>query len=129
MGSSANGLLYYGFVVGGVCEKPEWMDGFDEFDDFVVARAGLENAPDEERWKAQRDCPAEMRSFGHYDYRSYMLCVRAETFVALDWGNTTEIDPEKLYVDEKKVNAFKSWCEVNGVEWQEPRWLLCASYT
>lgn len=128
MGVSSDGMLYFGFQVGGEEERPEWMAEHEDFDDFLAAKAGLpEDAPYEERSKVVKACPAELNLFCSYDYPMYVLAVRdAEHRVAR--GGIKEIGPKELEVAPEKIAAFKAWCEANDIEYQEPKWLLCSLY-
>lgn len=128
MGISSDGVLYFGFQVGGEEEKPEWMEGFEDFDDFLVAKAGLaEDSPYEDRKKIIEACPADLQLFCSYDYPMYVLGVRGAEHRAYR-GNIVEIGPTQLSVSQIKVDAFKGWCFANGIDWQEPKWLLCSMY-
>jgi hypothetical protein len=128
MGVSSDGILYFGFQVGGEDEKPEWLGEFDDFDHFIVAKAGIaEDAPYEERSKVIKSCPAELQLFCSYDYPMYVLGVRDAEHRAYR-GDIIEIGAAQLAVDQSKIDAFKAWCASNGIEYQEPKWLLCSMY-
>jgi len=43
-------------------------------------------------------------------------------------GDIKEVTAEFLAVSSEKIAEAKSWCEANGAEWQEPKWLLCSMY-
>jgi len=128
MGISSDGILYFGFEVGGEDEPPQWMEDFEDFDDFICAKAGLPiNAKYEKRKPVIEACPADLQQFCSYEYPMYILGVRgAEHRVAR--GFTKEINVAELAVDQAKIDAFKAWCEANDIEWQEPKWLLCSMY-
>lgn len=125
MGVSTNGMLYFGFQIGDEDEKPEWLEGFDDFDDFLVAKAGLSDAPYEDRAKVIHECPADLHTFCSYDYPMHILGLRSAGYV-VHRGYTVEIDPAKLAIDQSKIDALKAWCAANGIKWQEPKWLLCS---
>jgi hypothetical protein len=129
MGISSDGILYFGFQVGGEDEPPDWMDGFDNFDDFLVSLAGLpSDSPYEVRKKVIEACPVELQLFCSYDYPMYILGVRGAEHRA-NRGYIVEIGTGQLAVDPAKIEAAKAWCEAqNNIEWQEPKWLLCSMY-
>lgn len=128
MGVSSDGVLYFGFAVGEDECAPEWMRGYSDFDDFICAKAGLpEDARYEQRKPVIDGCPAELQLYCSYDYPMHILGVRdAEHRVSR--GYLKEIGAPDLAVDESKIAAMKAWCESNGIEWQEPKWLLCSMY-
>ncbi len=128
MGVSSDGILYFGFQVGGEEELPEWMGEHEDFDDFLAEKAGLApDAPYEERRKIEKACPAELQLFCSYDYPMYVLGIR-DAEHRVNRGYLKEIGAKELTVDADKIAAFKAWCEANGVEYQEPKWLLCSMY-
>lgn len=128
MGISSDGVLYFGFQVGDEDERPEWMGEFEDFDDWLCNKAGLaEDAPWEERKPIIDGCPAELQLFCSYDYPMYVLGVRDAEHRAYR-GDIVEIGTAQLAVEDEKIAAFKAWCEANGIEYQEPKWLLCSMY-
>jgi hypothetical protein len=121
-------MLYFGFQVGGEDEKPEWLGEYDDFDDWLVGQSSLpEDAPYEERKKVIEACPAELQLFCSYDYPMYILGVRGAKH-RVNRGYLQEITPMDLAVSEDKRTAFRKWCKAQGIEWQEPKWLLCSMY-
>ena len=42
-------------------------------------------------------------------------------------GKSVEVDPARLVVTPEEIQKLRSFCEVMGIEWQEPQWRL-ASY-
>lgn len=127
MGISSDGVMYFGFQVGGEDEKPEWMGDFDDFDDFLASKAGLDDAPYEERRKVIEACPAELQLFCSFDYPMYVLGVRGAEHRAYR-GDIVEIGAAELTVPQEKIDAFKAWCEANSIDYAEPKWLLCSMY-
>src|ERR1700722_11828043 len=135
MGISSNAMLYFGFPVGDCDEPPTFLenreheDGYTEaFDDLICERAGF---PADAEYKTRKlvidACPAELQSYCSYEWPMFLLCVRgAEHLVRR--GYTAEITTENLTIEPAKIAAFKAWCEANGIEWQEPKWLLCSMY-
>jgi hypothetical protein len=130
MGVSSDGVLYFGFQVGGEEEVPEWLEDVEDhdFENFLCEKAGLpENATWEDRKKVINACPADLYLFCSYEYPMYILGVRGAEYRAYR-GDIVEINPESLFVDPDKIGKLKIWCEDNGIEWQEPKWLLCSMY-
>ena len=128
MGVSSDGMLYFGFEVGEEDQKPDWLEDYDDLDDFIVAKSGLpDDAPYEARRKVIEACPAELQLYCSYDCPMYILGVRgAEHCVSR--GYTEEINIRSLAVDPDKIHALKAWCDQHGIEWQQPKWLLCSMY-
>ena len=128
MGVSSDGMLYFGFPVGEEEEAPDWMEGFEDFDEFLCAKAGLpEDAPWEQSKPIIEGCPADLHLYCSYDYPMYILGVRGAEHRA-HRGYVVELDATKLAVPQEKIDALKAWCAGNGIEWQEPKWLLCSLY-
>lgn len=131
MGVSSDGMLYFGFQVGGEDEAPEWLENTEDrdFDTFLIERAGMSygGTPYDERKKVIDSCPADLGLFCSYDYPMYVLMVRGAKH-RVSRGHLKEIGAAELAVDQAKIDAFKEWCETNGIEWQEPKWLLCSMY-
>lgn len=128
MGVSSDGMLYFGFQVGDEDQKPEWLGEHEDFDAFICAKAGLpDDAPYEQTGPVIKNCPAELQLFCSYDYPMYVLGVRGAEHRAYR-GDIVEIGDAELAVDSVRVEAFKAWCDLNGIEWQQPKWLLCSMY-
>lgn len=128
MGVSSDGMLYFGFQVGGEEERPEWLGEYEDFDDWLVGQSALpEDAPYEERKKVIEACPAELQLFCSYDYPMYILGIR-DAEHCVNRGYLKEIGAAELAVEPAKIEAFKTWCAGQGIEWQEPKWLLCSMY-
>lgn len=135
MGISSNAMLYFGFPVGDNDEPPAFLEDRDNedglveaFDDMICEKAGL--APDaeyDERSKVIKASPVEMQIYCSYEWPMFLLCVRGAEHM-VHRGYTAEITPENMIVEPAKIAAFKIWCEANGIEWQEPKWLLCSMY-
>jgi len=126
MGFSSDGMLCFGFQVGGEDEKPEWLEGFEDFDDFICSDVPA-NAGWKERKVVRDACPADLFVFCSYDYPMYILGVRGAEHCA-SRGYIVEVGPKELTVEPAKIEALKAWCEANKIEWQEPKWLLCSMY-
>ena len=128
MGVSSDGMLSFGFEVGGEDEPPAWMADYEDFDDFLCAKGGLPiNSGYAERKPVIDACPAELYRFCSWEYPMYILGVRGAEH-CVNRGYTKEINAAELTVDQAKINAFKTWCNANEIEWQEPKWLLCSMY-
>lgn len=128
MGTSTDAILVYGIECGEE-EPPEFMDGYDDFDDYLNSLSGLpkygEPGHDFAAQRAYRDAfPVSMTLHCSYDYPMYILAVRGSETCA-SRGNAKQIT--SLVVSEEKVAAFKEFCEKNGVE-GEPKWLLCSMW-
>ena len=127
MGISSDGLLYFGFPVGGEDEPPEWLEGFEDFDDYVCT-----DVPANADWKARKvvidACPADLFMYCSYDYPMYILGVRGAEH-RVNRGYTQEISVADLTkVSPKQIEDLKQWCAANKIEWQEPKWFLCSMY-
>jgi hypothetical protein len=127
MGISSDGILYFGFQVGGDEELPEWMEDYEEFDEFLLAKAGLPLDTSWQESKAIREaCPVDLQTYCSYDYPMYILGIRGAEYRA-HRGYVVEIGAE-MAVPQDRIDAAKSWCEANGIEWHDPKWLLCSMY-
>lgn len=127
MGVSNNAKLYFGFPIGEEDEKPEFMGEYEDFEEFIEARAGLDYSADgyEKCMAAREACPVELFMHCSYDFSMYVLGIRGAEYNAYR-GELTEITPEMLAVAPEKIAAFKTWCEEIGIAWQEPKWWLCS---
>lgn len=131
MGVPSDGVLYFGFQVGGEDEVPEWLEDVEdhEFDTFLCQKAGLtyETSTWEERKKIIDACPADLGQFCSYEYPMYVLFIREEEYRAYR-GDIVELDLQEMQVEQKYIDEFKAWCLANDIKWQEPKWLLCSMY-
>lgn len=132
MGMSSDGILFFGFVVGDEGSPPEWLatdcdEDFDEdFDDFVTRKAGIpEGATYEDRAGAIRQCPAQLVTFGHYNYQRYALIIRGTEKNAYEYGAKEVGD---LTVAAERIVAFKAWCKAAGVPHEELKWMLASRF-
>jgi hypothetical protein len=152
MGSSADGILAYGFNLGGdesgweVREANEFggleLDWFDPDEDDgdaftdaakerLLAAAGFT----ETDWAAagyfDREREAELRvgvTFEHHGYEDYILAARRFT---VGQGDTKTIDPAALASNladaDTKLTAALATLGITPKQ-EKPAWLLCASY-
>lgn len=127
MGISSDGLLIFGFQVGGEDEKPSWLNDEETFDEWIVNKAGLADKLYKERAEFVKQCPADLYMYCSYDYPMYILGPRNAKF-QVSRGNNQEIKSEDLIVPQDKIDKFKAWCAEMNIEWQEPKWLLCSMY-
>ena len=123
MGVSNDAQLVFGFAFEDEESKPEFLGEFDDLDDYLTA--ALTDQSYEKQRKIIEACPAEIIWHCSYDYPMYILAVRG-TMISSSRGYLEEITSEKLTVAPEKIAAFKTWCEENNIEYQEPKWLLCS---
>lgn len=142
MGISTDGLLIFGFDLGE--EFPKGIYGSEEeyedcedhnLEDVIADKAGLkyrEDFTDEEAkvyFAKKRDleatCPISIEYHCSYECPMYIIAIRGAKFSA-HRGYPLELDQSLLTVSPEKIAAAKAWCESNGIEWQEPKWLLAS---
>lgn len=128
MGTSTDAILCFGFPVGEEDQPHEWLEDCEgDFDKFLNKLSGMPeygepgHSFDDQR-KFRESCPAEMVMHCSYDYPMYILCVQGTETRA--WRGSPKEVPN-LYVYEGDISAFKSWCEANEIEYQDPKWYLC----
>lgn len=129
MGVSTDGILVFGIECGEDEETPEFMSGFDDFDEYLDSLSGLPQWGEPGHNFAanaefRKTVPADMVLHCSYDYPMYILAVRG-TQVTARRGYPQEI--ESLGVDPAKLAAFKVWAEERGIT-GEPKWLLCSMW-
>ena len=135
MGYSINSSLEYGIDLG--YEDGEVFDlfrneeGWIDFENYLCKEASLpdyaENGTQEEfdvlyerRRKIINACPVDLISYGHHEYSSYVVIIRGKSMY--------EVDPHKMLdMGEDRV-VIMEWCKKHGLEVEEPKWHLCASY-
>lgn len=110
MGCSPTAYIAFGFSLG------EDFEG-EEFD--------LEDIVSEE---ALAQCPVDVEYEGHYEYATPIIVLNGYSINASWSGSNQEVTPADLIVPHEKVAAAKTWCEDNGVPWEEPKWLLFPYY-
>ncbi len=129
MGQSTDAILCFGVELGEDDEAPSFMEGFDEFDDFLMNEGGQPrwgeagHSFDKQReWLAAQ--PVEMVLHCSGDYPMYILAVRGTVTTAsrgYPQAVTTE-DP-----DHTQVQRYMSWLSDHGIE-DEPKWLICSMW-
>ena len=129
MGISSNGILVFGFPIGEENETPEFLEeaGVEDIDEFIDNELGLNDASVDECLAARKTYPVDVTSYCSYEYPMHILAVRG-TEITVHRGYSKEITPEHLAVAPERISAFKAWCETHGIEYQEPKWLLCSMY-
>lgn len=127
MSVSSDGVLYFGFPIGEDDQMPDFMGETEYFDDWLDAKAGLEDASYEVRDANREACPADLMIYCSCDYPMYFLAVRGCALRA-NRGDAKEVMSEFLAVPSEKIAAFKGWCEANEIPYQEPKWFLCSMY-
>ena len=125
MGVTSDGVLVFGFPIGEADEVPEFLGECDDMDDFIGGP--WSNEGHDARAAKINACPADLTLYCSYDYPMHILSVRG-TELAANRGDALEVTPEHLAVAPERIAAFKAWCETNGIEYQEPKWLLCSMY-
>src|SRR5215217_6040867 len=124
MGVSTDGILVFGIDLGE--ELPEFLEDFeDTWWDFTDSISG---ETDYKKKSEFRDnFPIDLVRYCSYEYPMFILDVNGtETTVAR--GYVEEIVPSDLVVPQGKIDALKAFCEEYGIEWQEPKWLLCSMW-
>lgn len=129
MGVSTDGILVFGFEVGEEDERPDFLEGVEDFDEYVDRESGLpewgEHGHSFEDQRAFRDkYPVDLITHCSYDYPMHILAVRG-TKRRASRGYPLEIDPTDLNVPSEKLEAFKNWAAERGIQ-GEPKWLLCS---
>lgn len=134
MGQSTDAILVYGIDLGSEDEPPEFMNSFDDFDEFIQREAGLvypENGSDQEREEyftkareARNNCPVELVCHCSGDYPMYILAPRG-CHITASRGYPEEISNlNQITPSEKLMKQFKQWCLLYSVEWSEPKYYL-----
>lgn len=132
MGQSTNGTLVFGIDFGE--ELPEFLEEYSEDGDdwweFTDAISGVEK-DDPEGWdkrsKFRESHVADLVLYCSGEYPMYILAVNG-TETTVRRGDVEEIDPAKMTVSPEVIQKFKDFCGEYGVEWEEPRWLLCSMW-
>lgn len=139
MGVSTNGILVFGIDFSEEFLPFEDESLGEDFETLLANDAGIE-VPEgeysEERGKeysrywercSENAKKSEIELITHCsgDYPMYILAVRGTEYNA--WrGDPTEIDLDKLTVTDEQIGALKSFCELHGLVYSQPRWLLCS---
>lgn len=77
---------------------------------------------------APKESPVEVVTYGHHDYRRYVLAanhltVCGRAFAPIDLSQV-DLEPNISTVDE----AIRSYCETHGLTYCQPRWLAVPYY-
>lgn len=138
MGVSTDGILAYGFSLGEDfdCTKVFGYenDGGPDFDALYLNKAGFRKKPDHsdfdkdwaEYWNAEKeflaDANCEVFTYCSHDYPIYFVAIKGSIY-RVNRGHTTEI-PDGLMADPAWKDTLRAYCELMGIEYQEPKWLL-----
>ena len=71
------------------------------------------------------EIPADLITHCHREYPMYILALRNRVSIA-NRGFPEHLEPEQLIVPDEDIQVFKEWCEKAGVEYKEPKWILCS---
>lgn len=131
MGTSTDGIICFGFMVGEEEEPPEFLDGFEDFDEYLDSLSGLPaygepgHSFDDQR-KFRESCPADMVIHCSYDYPMYILAMRG-TIIRARRGYPVELDLSFFTsFDNAKEQEFLAWCEERELLEGDPKWYLCS---
>ncbi len=128
MGVSTDAILVFGFEYGEEGEDPEFLGEHEDLDDFIYAKHGKTyDDPYEERQALVRACPIDLVPHCSDDYPMHIIAIR-DTETRARRGYAEVINPQSLVISEDKIAAARKWCEGHGIEWQEPKWLLCSMW-
>lgn len=132
MGTSTDAILVFGMPIGYEEETPEFLEEFDgDFDEFLNSKSGLpswgEPGHDFNNQREFRESfPVDVTMHCSYDYTMYILAVRGtETRASRGYPKTIN---ELPVISEDKISALKAFCEEIGLEYSEPKWLLCSMW-
>lgn len=124
MGVSTDGILAFGIDFGE--ELPEFLADFEDvWWDYTDSISGETDY--KKRSEFRDNHIADLVMYCSYEYPMYILAING-TKTEVSRGYTEEIDPSDLRIPQEKIDAFKAFCEENGVEWQEPKWLLASMW-
>lgn len=139
MGVSTNAYIAFGINID-EGELPESIETLieegkiEEFwqDDLAAYEGGLvyngeEGERYDEFWNKKQELvknyPVEIEMHCHYDCAMYVVAVKG-TCLSASRGFPTAFGPDHMTkVEQKDIDAFKTWCEKYGLE-GEPEWLL-----
>lgn len=132
MGTSTNGILVFGFEVGDEDQAPSFLDGYEDFEEYLEDISGLPKWGEPgHSWDEQRSfreqCPVDLVTHCHHDCRMYILAVRGTEHVA-HRGFPKEINLADLDVSTEKIAALKEWAAKRDLK-GEPAWLLCSMWS
>jgi|SRR5688572_18153690 len=146
MGQSTDGLLFYGFEIPGSEDDealPFWKEDEDDdtdWEDFVAAKLGIKepDVPYTEAAKPlyhiywdQKRAAVDALGVGvethcSGDYPMYALAVKSASYTAYR-GSPIKLSHDQLLGRNEWDDALRRFCELVGIEYQTPGWVL-ASY-
>lgn len=149
MGTSTNGILFFGFDF---CNEDEGDElPFDDWEDHYAEKMGLiddsgywtdegdhafppgpERDAAEKRWHAYLDkktklvkkAGVEIDSHCSGEYPIYYVCTQQ---VVARRGYPEKLKLEEMEVTEEEIQKLRAFCELMGIKWKKPSWVL-ASY-
>jgi len=126
MGVSTDAYLFYGFVFydseESIGEPPPWERHEDESSD--PRWTDWERYCDAATVARLKDLKIEINYHCHWDYPGYFICTK-ESFVFASRGYPQVI--ESLDVPEDADTRLQLACELLGIKFQKPKWIM-ASY-
>ena len=141
MGQSTNGILFYGINLGENGDEFTFDDEAEhyelDFETIYAAKHGLlepegdyDDLLTRPLFKAYWDkkssllksCPCEIDTYGSSDYPLYFVAVKAGKYL-VHRGYTTEI-PDGLTAKPEWKEQIKAYCELMGLPYSDPKWLL-----
>lgn len=129
MGVSTDAILAFGFDLGDDLPGKlgeylaSYEDGYFDFEEFIATTCGV--GPDEwEKYTAAKtaaleNCGAEITTHCSHDYPSYFLHVPGAK------QRARRGDPKKVELPQigaEQIDALRAFCDLNGIDWQEPAW-------
>lgn len=139
MGISSDGQLSFGVPVGEEDEPPAFMEGFEDFEDFVLAEKGYpewhQGMTDDESsnyWDGKRKIleayPVRLEMYCSYDYPMYLLIPNVEqAHMTVRRGYLTSFHALPQ-ISSSAIQAMKAWCDSHGVDCGDPQWHLSSMY-
>ena len=120
MGVSTGAILCFGFL----------LEGEDEGESCPLNEILPFVPPDEEddggiEYFYNTDFPFDIAVHCSGDYPMYVLIAKGRIIEA-NRGFPVEVEAKDLEVPEAEIQAMKKWCEDRGVEYKEPKWILCS---
>jgi hypothetical protein len=137
MGVSSDAILFYGFSAEdeGTWEELEDTDWEEEFarrkgiNPPAVAYSDATQAEWREYWdksrKARADEPCEIDRHCSDGHPIPYVCIRG-THVTANRGSPQAVTPEFLTVDPRWNDQLKSFCDLMGIPWEEPKWYIAS---
>lgn len=138
MGTSTDAYLFFGFSfsdqeVGQ--DTPDWLDEDMEWEAIYAERHDGINKPDvvyighehvySTYWQAKREaaerasCEIAFHCSG--DYPIWFVALQGTRFVA---SRGDEVEVKLPNIHEEQITEMRAFCELLGIKWKEPKWLL-----